>query len=197
MCHLPLQVVPTKHLDKFQRWIFRMLHHKRPMETIGNATIVVWWAIWLVRVPTRKLSHKDGEATEAYVSVVLVESPTNEWKQWIEELRQELQKAELEEAMDEATPAAHNVSLTPGASNSTLWPSAIVKLGVNGVVTDVLVNTGSPIVSLKFILKILADSKGSEQTVQEWREMSPGIWWASNCVISPTEAIRYSCHQWV
>ena len=47
-----------------------------------------------------------------------------------------------------------------------------VKVGVNGVLTDALVDTGSPatIVSLKFMLKILADSKDSKQTVDEWRK---------------------------
>ena len=61
---------------------------------------------------------------------------------------------------------------TPGSSESTLGPSVFVKLGVNGVSTDVLVDTGSPatIVSLKFILKVLADSKDSKQTVEEWRK---------------------------
>ena len=47
-----------------------------------------------------------------------------------------------------------------------------VKLGVNGVLTDALVHTGSPatIVSLKFILKVLADSKDRQQTAEEWRK---------------------------
>ena len=48
----------------------------------------------------------------------------------------------------------------------------IMQLGVNGVLTDALVDTGSPatIVSLKFILQVLADSKYGQQTAEEWRK---------------------------
>ena len=84
----------------------------------------------------------------------------------------ELRDVELAEDVDKATPAAHNVSPTPGSRECTLGPSVIVQLGVNGVLTDALVDTGSPatIVSLKFILQVLADSKDGQQTAEEWRE---------------------------
>ena len=101
-----------------------------------------------------------------------MERRTNERRQCIEELRRELRDAELAEDVDKATPAAHNVSPTPGSRECTLGPSVIMQLGVNGVLTDALVDTGSPatIVSLKFILQVLADSKDGQQTAEEWRK---------------------------
>ena len=99
-----------------------------------------------------------------------MEGRKDERRQRIEGLRQDLREAELAEAVDRATPAAHNVAPTPGSSESTLGPSVIVPLGVNGVPTDALVDTGSPatIVSLKFILQVLADSKDSHETAEGW-----------------------------
>ena len=105
------------------------------------------------------------------MSVVSVEGQPVKRKQRIEELRQELTEAELAEAVNEVTPVTHTVSLTTRDKTSKLGPSVFVKLGVNGVLTDALIDTGSPatIVSLQFILGILANSKDDSQTVQEWR----------------------------
>ena len=101
-----------------------------------------------------------------------MERRTDERRQRIEELRRELRDAELAEDVDKATPAVHNVSPIPGSRAYTLGPSVIVQLGVNGVLTDALVDTGSPatIVSLKFILQVLAESKDGQQTAEEWRK---------------------------
>ena len=122
--------------------------------------------------PYPKSLRREVEAAGRPVSVVSVEGQTDARKQQIEELRRELREAELADAVDRATPATHHVSPTPGSSESTLGPSVFVNLGVNGVSTDALVDTGSPatIVSLKFILKVLADCKDSQQTAEEWRK---------------------------
>ena len=122
--------------------------------------------------PYPKPSWRDGEATGRPVLGVSVERRTDERRQRIEELRRELRDTELAEDVDKAIPAAHIVSPTPGSRESTLGPSVIVQLGVNGVLTDALVDTGSPatIVSLKFILQVLADSKDGQQTAEEWRK---------------------------
>ena len=122
--------------------------------------------------PYPNSARRDGEATGRPVSVVSVEGRTDERRQRIQELRRELREAELADAVDEAAPTTHNVSPIGGTSGSILGPAVTVKLGVNGVLTDALVDTGSPatIVSLKFILKVLADSKNSQQTAEEWRK---------------------------
>ena len=122
--------------------------------------------------PYPKPSQRDGEATGRPVLVVSVDERMNERGQHIEELRQELREAELADDVDKATPAAHNVSPTPESKECTLEPLMIVQMGVNGVLTDALVDTGSPatIVSLKFILQVLGDSKDRQQTSEEWRK---------------------------
>ena len=122
--------------------------------------------------PYGKQARRDGETPGRAVSVVSVEGQPVKRKQSIEELRQELREAELAEAVNEVTPVTHTVSLTTRDKTSKLGPSVFVKLGVNGVLTDALIDTGSPatIVSLQFILGILANSKDDSQTVQEWKK---------------------------
>ena len=122
--------------------------------------------------PYPKPSRRDGEATGRPVLVVSVDGRTNERGQRIKDLRQELREAELAEDVDKAAPAAHNVSPTPESKECTLEPSVIVQMGVNGVLTNALVDTGSPatIVSLKFILQVLTNSKDRQQTSEEWRK---------------------------
>ena len=71
----------------------------------------------------------------------------------------------MDEAVNEATSAMHNVSPAPVSS------VVFARLEVNGVPTDALVDTGSPatIVLLGFILQVLAGGRDSKQTPAEWK----------------------------
>ena len=55
---------------------------------------------------------------------------------------------------------------------SRLGPTAFAPVKVNGVTTDALIDTGSPatIISLEFILKVLAGERARDQTAQQWQE---------------------------
>ena len=57
-------------------------------------------------------------------------------------------------------------------AKAKLGPTVFAPVAVNGVTARALVDRGSPatIISLDFVLKILAGEKAPEQTVQQWKE---------------------------
>lgn len=79
-------------------------------------------------------------------------------KSKIAELRRELNRVELEEAIEGARVMG---VVKPVAAETTaeLGPTVFAPISVNGVVAKALVDTGSPatLISLSFILKIFAD----------------------------------------
>ena len=89
----------------------------------------------------------------------------------IEDLRRELHEAELAEALDSTEAVMRNVVYSEGASKSTLGPTIVAQVKVNGVLTDVLVDTCSPvtIISLAFAMEVLATEKDRYSSTQEWK----------------------------
>lgn len=67
-------------------------------------------------------------------------SQANPPKKKVEDIRHELQEAELAAAVDDAAGIIRNVE---GVSN-TLGPTSTARVEVNGVPTDALIDTGSP-----------------------------------------------------
>lgn len=88
--------------------------------------------------------------------------PTSQ-KERIIELRQELQKAELADAIEEAsTSAVLSVVESAGIdSESRLGPTVFAPVAVSGVTTDTLIDTGSAatILSLKLVLQVLTGER--------------------------------------
>lgn len=60
----------------------------------------------------------------------------------------------------------------PAESGPRLGPTVYTPVVVNGVSTDALIDTGSPvtIVSLEFILKVLRQNRPQDQTDTQWIE---------------------------
>ena len=100
------------------------------------------------------------------------ESVTVSRKEKITELRKELQKAELAAAIEEASGVLSVVEPMTTKPKTKLGPTLFASVTVNGVPTEALVDTGSPatIISLEFVLKVLANGRTPNQTVQEWKE---------------------------
>ena len=91
----------------------------------------------------------------------------------IQELWRKLQEAELTETIRAASNAGvlNVVPSTESAGNSRLRPTVYFPVEVNGILTNALMDTGSPAttVSLQFILKVLA-KLWSDETDEQWRE---------------------------
>lgn len=93
-------------------------------------------------------------------------------KSRILELRQELCRAELEEALEEVSGVLGVLQSDTTSSTAGLGSTVFASILVDGVATRALIDTGSPatIISLKFILNVLAGQKTPNQTVQQWKE---------------------------
>ena len=101
---------------------------------------------------------------------------SDEWSlQEVTELRRELHAAEIEMAADDAVKDfhdVHNVTSDGGHAGTNLGPTVMAKLEVNGVKTEALVDTGSPvtIVSLAFAMHVLSKDHGLYSSVEEWKQ---------------------------
>ena len=93
-------------------------------------------------------------------------------KSRIQELRQELHIAELEEALQDVSGVLKVLQSDTTGSTVGLGPTIFTSVAVDGVPAKALIDTGSPatIVSLKFILEVLTGQKSLDQSVQQWKE---------------------------
>ena len=80
------------------------------------------------------------------------------------QLRQRLHKAELAAAVSETE--------TEGSSETNLGPTITTEVKVNGVSTEALVDTGSPvtIISLDFAMVVMARDRNKFGSVEEWKD---------------------------
>ena len=87
----------------------------------------------------------------------------------IEELRRKLHEAELAAAVGEAGNVIRNVTNSDKSSGSALGPTITSQVQVNGISTDALVDTGSPvtIISLDFAMIVSAKERTK---FQGWKE---------------------------
>ena len=85
----------------------------------------------------------------------------------IADLRQELHKVELEVAMKSKSEIIGGVVSSDDFLKSSVGPTVLAKVEVNGVSTNALIDTGSPatIISLDFALDVLAKERPN---VEEW-----------------------------
>ena len=89
----------------------------------------------------------------------------------IAELKQELQKAELAAAI-EAAGTLNTMEATGDAPGARLGPTVFAPIEVNGITAKALIDTGSPatIISLEFVLRVLAEERPSDQILEQWNE---------------------------
>jgi hypothetical protein len=109
---------------------------------------------------TKAKGRKEGTVTAIH------EAETPEHR--VEKLRRSLREAEMKIAVGQTSGVLRNVS-TACDGRPHLGP---VDVEVNGVKTTALVDTGSPatIISLDFVLHILADKRDRSLTSAQWRE---------------------------
>ena len=90
--------------------------------------------------------------------------------EYIAELRQELQRVEVEEALSKSKARRHGTTSTTTDKETPLGP--VIKTEVESHITDAMLDTGSPttIVSLEFLLDALWKRKPIEQSREEWED---------------------------
>ena len=88
----------------------------------------------------------------------------------VDELRKELHEAELAASLEGTGGVIGSVTWSEG-SESVLGPTITLRVEVNGVPADALVDTGSPvtIISLDFAMKVVAKERGRFSSVEEWK----------------------------
>ena len=115
-----------------------------------------------------------GRVTQKSTSVANLTVPSTtdngSKKQNIEDLRCALRKAELTAALEECTTTVHGV-MTSEKKSDNLGPTITVSATVNGVPTEALVDTGSPvtILSLMFAMSVLSQEQIQFPSKEEWK----------------------------
>lgn len=91
-------------------------------------------------------------------------------KKTIEELRRELHEAELADGLESRSVTIKTVTWSDEAE-SVLGPIVISSVEVNGLPTEALLDTGSPvtIISLDFALDVLEKERPRYSSVEEWK----------------------------
>ena len=97
-------------------------------------------------------------------------SPLMVQQQEIQQLREKLRQAELAEAIK----GAGAMNLVVPESGPRLGLTVFAPISVNRVLTEALVDTGSPatIVSLEFVLSVLRKNQSKNQTNDQWMELT-------------------------
>ena len=126
--------------------------------------------------------QKDREASgRKETSVACVEptrnppsggEPTLSLAEKVEDLRRKLYEAELAAAVHSTSSIIKNVTLSSNPSKTNLGPVITSKVEVNGITTEALVDTGSPvtIISLDFAMIVMARERNKYKKVEEWQE---------------------------
>ena len=89
----------------------------------------------------------------------------------VEELRCALREAELEEAISTVSTIIHSVEPDEKKETLTLGPTLTTDPTIEGVPTQGMIDTGSPvtIVSLPFMLNALAKQRPAGESLEEWK----------------------------
>ena len=89
----------------------------------------------------------------------------------VEELRQALREAELEESLAKAATTMDALGVSTGREKAPLGPTLHAVVMFEGMPVKALVDTGSPaaIVSLEFLLDALAKQRKPGQAPEEWK----------------------------
>ena len=124
--------------------------------------------------PKSSTQETPGKGTQRNTSVdnltVPPRSDDNSKKQNVEDLRCALRKAELTTALEECTTTVYGV-VTSEKKSTNLGPTISISAMVNGVPTEALVDTGSPvtILSLKFAMLVLSQEQKQFSSKEEWK----------------------------
>ena len=116
-------------------------------------------------------AHGRREPAVACVETEVVSTKSPEER--VEDLRRQLHEAELAAAVNSAAPVIRNVTQVSSTKpKSTLGSTILSKVEVNGISTEALIDTGSPvtIISLDFATIVMAKERNKFKNVEEWQE---------------------------
>lgn len=105
-------------------------------------------------------------------TVTTIQKGGNEAEDRVTELRRELCEVQMARAVEKASGVLSTVSATEDDGRPRLGPTVLVDVEVNNVKTPALVDTGSPatIISLDFVLKVLAEQRDRSLTPALWKD---------------------------
>ena len=88
----------------------------------------------------------------------------------VEELRRQHQEAEVQDALSEVKATLHGIRSPEGADKTTLGPTIVGEVELEGSAVNGLLDTGSPvtIASLEWVLHTLAKQRPSGQGLDAW-----------------------------
>ena len=134
--------------------------------------------------------QKDQEACgRKWLSVACVEpegTSTLSPKEKVEDLRRKLHEAELAAAVDSTAHVIRSVTQSSDSPVPNIGPMITSRVDVNGISTEALVDTGSPvtIISLDFAMIVMAKERNKFKSVEEWQDATlkkfeppEELWW--------------------
>lgn len=116
--------------------------------------------------PNNKISTRKIEANQEN------NNGENPHKKYIAELKQQLQRAEIEEALAETNAQVKGITPVNSDNGTQLGPVIKTQVELEGHPTEALLDTGSPvtIASLEYVIKVLLGQKPEDQTREVWEE---------------------------
>ena len=125
---------------------------------------------------TPAAGNRGRDLKKKFVSAAITREENSDSKenseQRVEDLRRQLQEAEVELALEKQSATMRGVTCDePGLETVQLGPTVCADLELGGCRVKALVDTGSPatIVSLEFLLNSLAKGRAREQTPTGWK----------------------------
>ena len=90
----------------------------------------------------------------------------------IARLKKQLQEAEMEEALLQSRGRIHGISCVDGHREEHLGPVINAQVELDGVMTDALLDTGSPatIISLEYLIEIRSKQRPAGQSQGDWED---------------------------
>ena len=129
------------------------------------------------QVSTRSGPNRPPSATTANLQEDSIVGTQQNTPNKVERLRQELQAAELEESLQNASVTTHGLSQGPSPDGSDkggvqFGPTVTAEILIEEHPVQALLDTGSPIsmVSVEFLLRVLLTATGTDRTKEELKD---------------------------
>ena len=127
----------------------------------------------IMPIPKTAENTKEAQGRKAAIACVETEKiPPKSPQDLVTELRQKLHEAELAASVNSTAAVIRNVTESNQTPASKLGPTITTEVEVNGISTEALVDTGSPvtIISLDFAMIVMAKERNQFTNVKEWQE---------------------------
>ena len=126
--------------------------------------------------PAEAPGRERGQTRKGQVATIAgqpVNSAREQAPESVEDLRQRLHDAEVREALNDVTATMHGIQSGQSSRGTNLGPIPTATVVVEGEEVLALLDTGSPvtILSLEYLLQLLARKRSSDTTPAQWRAM--------------------------